>query len=114
MIFHAKALEMLTIAYRHLVDIDTESDLEEFRNTFTQSNLPSFAGSKHSLNSSATSKTKNSYEDLFAGNQARSRSAGPTASQADQKRSRSNEMIGKKIKILQLLVRLHRRHKVKK
>lgn len=28
MIFHAKALEMLTIGYQELLDIDTEEDLE--------------------------------------------------------------------------------------
>lgn len=28
LIFHAKAVEMLTTAYRHLVDIDVENDLE--------------------------------------------------------------------------------------
>ncbi len=28
MIFHAKALEMLTIGYQDLVDINTEEDLE--------------------------------------------------------------------------------------
>ena len=28
LIFHAKALEMLSIAYRELLEIDTENDLE--------------------------------------------------------------------------------------
>ena len=39
MIFHAKALEMLTTGYQELLDINTEDDLEEFRNSFTQSKL---------------------------------------------------------------------------
>jgi len=45
MIFHAKALEMLTIGYQELLDINTEDDLEEFRNSFTQSNFKDMRGS---------------------------------------------------------------------
>lgn len=30
MIFHAKALEMLTIAYQELIEINTENDLEVY------------------------------------------------------------------------------------
>jgi len=53
MIFHAKALEMLTIGYQKLLEINTEDDLEEFRNSFTQSNFKDFRGSaKAGLNSS--------------------------------------------------------------
>ena len=64
MIFHAKAVEMLTVAYRNLLDIDVENDLEEFRNTFTQSNMPSHEGSRQSLNTTGTSG-KDSYENMY-------------------------------------------------
>lgn len=101
LIFHAKALEMLTVAYKHLVDIDTDNDLEEFRNTFTQSNLPSHEGSKHSLNESAASSKhnlKNSYDNLFSGSAGGSAPNTPGRSrasqgQSDQKRSKSNENV---------------------
>ena len=43
---------MLTEAYQCLLDIDTESDLEEFRNAFSQQNLKAYQGSKQSLNAS--------------------------------------------------------------
>jgi hypothetical protein len=46
MIFHAKALEMLTVGYQELLDINTEEDLEEFRNAFTQSNLKPVHGGR--------------------------------------------------------------------
>lgn len=93
MIFHAKALEMLTVAYRHLLDIDVENDLEEFRNTFTQSNMPSYQGSKQSLNTST--------DRIFGGSggsgslpntPGRGRS---TSQLNDPKRSRSNENLKK-------------------
>lgn len=60
MIFHAKALEMLTVGYQELLDINTEEDLEEFRNAFTQSSLKPMQGSRGGLNSSYNSDGGNS------------------------------------------------------
>lgn len=93
-IFHAKALEMLTTAYKHLVEIDTESDLEEFRNTFTQSNLKNLQfTSNKSLNESG--RTKNSYEELFSGGSLPStpgRSRNNLNKSLEQNRSKSNDV----------------------
>jgi len=52
-IFHAKALEMLTEAYNHILDINCENDLDEFRNMLRQQNLKDFMSSKQSLNQTA-------------------------------------------------------------
>jgi len=101
MIFHAKALEMLTIAYQELQEINTDSDLEEFRNTFVQTNqlkqyqLSNPIGSKNNLNM----PQKNSYENIFnetnnslpnTPNRSRS-SANNNDSLNNQRRAKSNE-----------------------
>lgn len=73
-IFHAKALEMLTTSYKYLLQIDTESDLEEFRNNFTQSTISNLQyNSNKSLNESMISTSGRSKNNL------------------DQSRSKSNE-----------------------
>mgnify|MGYP001810476210 CR=1 FL=1 len=63
MIFHAKALEMLTIAYREAANIDTENDLEEFRNAFTQSK-PDMSAKNLNL-SNYNLNQKNPYDAMF-------------------------------------------------
>lgn len=86
-IFHAKALEMSTTAYKHLLEIDTESDLEEFRNNFTQSTISNLQySSNKSLNES--NRQKNSMDDLFSGG---SSTPGRSKNNLDQSRSKSNE-----------------------
>ena len=90
LIFHAKALEMLSIAYRELMEINTDNDLEEFRNTFTQSNLATLKGSRQSLNSSY----QKSYDNMFSGGSAPNTPRGSrtmSQQQIDSKRSKSNE-----------------------
>lgn len=100
MIFHAKALEMLTIAYQELQEINTDSDLEEFRNTFVQTNqlkqyqLSNPIGSKNSLNT----PQKNSYENIFnetnnslPNTPNRSRTSTNNDTLSNQRRAKSNE-----------------------
>ena len=96
MIFHAKALEMLTIAYKELLEVNTESDLEEFRNTFTQSNIQSLQASHSNLNTIS----RQSYENVY---NEQSGSSLPTTPKRDRsgysqdasKRSKSNENLKK-------------------
>ncbi len=96
MIFHAKALEMFTIAYNELLDINTENDLEEFRNTFTQSNIQSFViGSKQSLNSSYKDSNENVYSGGGSLPTTPGRNRSSTLRENDAKRSKSNENIKK-------------------
>ena len=66
MIFHAKALEMLTIAYREASSIDTDNDLEEFRNAFTQSK-PDMSSKNLNL-SNYNLNQKNPYDEMFQNN----------------------------------------------
>lgn len=96
MIFHAKSLEMLTIAYKELLEINTENDLEEFRNTFTQSNIQSLQASHSNLN---TIQSRQSYENVY---NEQSGSSLPTTPKRDRsgysqdgKRSKSNENLKK-------------------
>jgi hypothetical protein len=98
MIFHAKALEMLTIAYQELQEINTESDLEEFRNTFTSNSLRQFQQQQQqSKQSGINSPQKNSYENLF--NDRLNRTSNSTANNNQdslgQRRSKSNENLKK-------------------
>jgi len=96
MIFNAKALEMLTVAYNELLDINTENDLEEFRNTFTQSNIQSFViGSKQSLNSSYKDSNENVYSGGGSLPTTPGRNRSSTLRETDAKRSKSNENIKK-------------------
>lgn len=93
MIFHAKALEMLTVGYQELLDINTEDDLEEFRNAFTQSNMKvPQTSSRHNLNTSQ----KNSYDSLYNDNGG-SLPTTPKGSRANNspRRAKSNENLKK-------------------
>ena len=66
MIYHAKALEMLSMAFRQLLEIDTESDLEEFRNTFADSRSHLGSQAAQAIVKS-TGKRNNSYDNIFGG-----------------------------------------------
>ena len=99
MIFHAKALEMLTIAYQELQEINTESDLEEFRNTFTSNNLKQFQQQQHQQSKQqqgVNSPQKNSYENLFNDRLNRtSTNNNQESNSLGQRRSKSNENLKK-------------------
>ncbi len=87
MIFHAKALEMLTIGYQELLDINTEDDLEEFRNSFTQSNFKDMRGSaKGGLNTSQS--LYNTGDSFSTTSRSGTRNTSP-------RRTRSNENLSK-------------------
>ncbi len=94
MVFHAKALEMLTYAYNQLIDIDVESDLEEFRIRFTQ---PSLIGSNLALAGGAsaggaTTSAPNSYENIFNQDQSAGGGGGslPNSPRRSNKRANNN------------------------
>lgn len=87
MIFHAKALEMLTVGYQELLDINIEDDLDEFRNAFTQTDLKALQGSKQGLN--------RSQNDSIYSDGGYSDGATPKNRQKSPRRAKSNENLNK-------------------
>lgn len=96
MIFHAKALEMLTVGYQELLDINTEEDLEEFRNAFTQSNLNAVKGSRGGLNSSYSKQSYDSLNNSDDGNSLPTTPRGSKKGKNNPQRAKSNENLSRR------------------